>query len=181
MVTYDEFKQFYKKFPKGVNKFYYQQFPEGNKSTIRNYKYRCRIAEKTVATHDATNNEIKNKGQEKVIPPSPQPPSQDKQMSTGDIVKSVNDPVGFVFTLITEELVKTRDIKWATLFVAVLKESKKLDYSTQQEIEWSNQAKSLSIEELVEKVALKGSISKNISRRLDKADSTSALDSFSDA
>jgi len=95
-------------------------------------------------------------------------------------INAVGDPVGFVTSIITEELMKTRDVRWATLFVSVLRESKKLDYSTQQEVEWSNQAKSLSIEELVEKVAIKGSISKNISRRLEKADDTSPLDSFSD-
>lgn len=95
-------------------------------------------------------------------------------------INAVGDPVAFVTSIITDELLKTRDVRWATLFVSVLRESKKLDYSTQQEIEWSNQAKSLSIEELVEKVAIKGSISKNISRRLDKADDTSPLDSFSD-
>ena len=102
------------------------------------------------------------------------------EMTTGDIVNAVDDPVGFVTSIITKELMKTRDVRWATLFVSILKESKKLDYSTQQEIEWSNQAKQLSIEDLVEKVAIKGSISKNISRRLEKADDTSPYDNFSD-
>ncbi len=95
-------------------------------------------------------------------------------------INAVNDPVGFVTSIITDELLKTRDVRWATLFVSVLRESKKLDYNTQQEIEWSNQAKSLSIEQLVEKVAIKGSISKSILRRLDKADNISRSDSSYD-
>ncbi|KKM19941.1 hypothetical protein LCGC14_1650510 [marine sediment metagenome] len=113
---------------------------------------------------------------------NPKQPPQVEGLATPPTtpINAVGDPVGFVTSIITEELMKTRDVRWATLFVSVLRESKKLDYSTQQEVEWSNQAKSLSIEELVEKVAIKGSISKNISRRLEKADDTSPLDSFSD-
>ncbi|KKL66878.1 hypothetical protein LCGC14_2140580 [marine sediment metagenome] len=178
MVTYDEYKQFYNKFPERPNSFYYKQFPEGNKSTIRSYKYRCRIAKKTVATHDAT----PNKRKKKITKPIPEQPPQVEGLANPPTIpiNAVNDPVGFVTFIITDELLKTRDVRWATLFVSVLRESKKLDYNTQQEIEWSNQAKSLSIEQLVEKVAIKGSISKSILRRLDKADSTSRSDSSYD-
>jgi len=71
MVNFDEFKTFYNKFPERPNSFYYKQFSEGNKSTIRNYKYRCRLAKNTVATHDATSNKRITKSNQKqpTIPP----------------------------------------------------------------------------------------------------------------
>lgn len=172
-MNYDEFKRFYRKFPERSNSFYYTQFPNSNKSTIRSYKFRVRKDVNNHATVDATKKQKITKSTQK------QPITPPEGLATPPI-NEVGDPVGFVTSIITEELLKTRDVRWATLFVSILRESKKLDYSTQQEVEWSNQAKSLSIEELVEKVAIKGSISKNILRRLDKADDTSPLDSFSD-
>ncbi len=54
-MNFDGFKTFYNKFPNKANNFYYKQFPSGNKSTIRNYKHRCRNAENTAATDSATN------------------------------------------------------------------------------------------------------------------------------
>ena len=119
---------------------------------------------------------------QKITKPNPKQPPQVEGLAPPPTnpINAVRDPVGFVTSIITEELMKTRDVRWATLFVSVLRESKKLDYSTQQEIEWSNQAKSLSIEQLVEKVAIKGSISKSTLRRLDKADNISRSDSSYD-
>ncbi len=67
-MNFDEFKQFYKKHPGKSNSFYYRQFPKGNQSTIRNYKYRCKNAKNTVATHDATNNKITKSTQKNTQP-----------------------------------------------------------------------------------------------------------------
>ena len=55
-MNFDEFRRFYTKHPGKKNGFYYRQFPEGNQSTIRNYKYRCGLIEKTIASPVATNN-----------------------------------------------------------------------------------------------------------------------------
>ena len=91
MVFYDEFKQFYDKFPRRDNTFYYQQFPEGNQSTIRNYKYRCGIAEKTTTPYVATNNKtskLKKKSHGHEIPPE----ANDKQDSIDDSWFEMEDP-----------------------------------------------------------------------------------------
>lgn len=113
MVTYDEFKQFYKKFPKRDNKFYYQQFPEGNKNTIRNYKYRCGIIEKTTATHDATNNKKITKSNQKT--PN-QPPKQEKNI--------IDDPDELLYSVAMRELNKTNpNHQWARILIEVRKEN----------------------------------------------------------
>jgi len=157
-------------------------------STVREYKPRNKLPKDPHTTCSKCGYDIRvndNTIQKKIRENTPKEKVIEKSQSftpptTGEIVQAVDDPVGFVTGIITEELMKTRDVRWATLFVSVLRESKKLDYNTQKEIEWSNQAKQLSISDLVEKVAIKGSISRSTSRRLEKADDTSQYDSFLD-
>ena len=112
MVFYDEFKQFYDKFPRRDNKFYYQQFPEGNQSTIRNYKYRCGIAEKTTASHDATTPKKKNiEKSRSFIPPS-------------DDNRFIDDPDELLMSVAVRELNKPNpDPRWASILISCKKEN----------------------------------------------------------
>ena len=171
MVTFDEFKKFYYKFPRRDNKFYYQQFPEGNQSTIRNYKYRCGLAEKTTATRDATlNKSLKQKS----IPPQNTPSTED----ISRILASIENPVAYTTAHIFKQMVESKEYRWAQLFVSVLEKTNKLDYETIREQEWLNQAKSMSMSELVEKVAKRESISRSTLRRLDDLGDTSQYENI---
>ena len=98
--------------------------------------------------------------------------------TTGSIAEKLNNPVKFVQTIIVDELVNTRDVRWAQLFVSILDKTNKLDYESIRETEWSNQAKHMSMKELVEKVAKRESISRSTLRRLDDLGDTSQYESL---
>lgn len=153
---------------------------DNEKGSVRKIKSRLLS---DLETKNETSETTKTKGKEKdlmpLIPPkTANPPSQPTQLSKEEVMKIVSNPVEFVQFLIVEELWKTRDVRWANLFTTILDKTKKLDYETIQEAEWLNQAKTMSLEEIVSKVAIKGSISRSTSRRLDELDDTSRLDNF---
>lgn len=100
------------------------------------------------------------------------------QNTTGSIAEKLNEPVKFVQTIIVDELVRTRDVRWAQLFVSILDKTNKLDFNSIREQEWSNQAKHMSMKELVERVAKKDSISRSTLRRLDSLEDTSPYENI---
>ncbi len=110
MVSFDEFKQFYDKFPGKPNNFYYTQFPKGNKNTIRNYKYRIRKNNNINATGDATPvKKVKPHGQKPAI---------------FDSNKFIDDPDELLMSVSTRELNKPNpDPRWASILISVRKEN----------------------------------------------------------
>ena len=73
-------------------------------------------------------------------------------------------------------IMKSDDPRWVQQLFALNKEAGKISVEYDRELEWSNLAKNMTMEDLVGKVAMKGSISKNISRRLERLDDSSPLD-----
>jgi ribosomal protein S25 len=94
------------------------------------------------------------------------------------IIESVENPVAFASAHIFKKMIETGDVRWAQLFVSVLDKTNKLDYETSREQEWLKQASNMSMDDLVSKIAVKGSISKNILRRLEEAEDTSLYDNL---
>jgi len=125
-VNFDEFKQFYKKHPGKSNSFYYRQFPKGNQSTIRNYKYRCKNAKNTVATHDATNN--------KITKSNPKQPPQVEGLATPP-TDFIDDPNELLMSCATRELNKANpNVRWANILLTLLDKTKQLEAKSKQEV-----------------------------------------------
>ena len=105
-------------------------------------------------------------------------PSHPHAFSKEELINKLSSPVEFVQSIIVEELMKTRDVRWAQLFTTILDKTKKLDYNTINEQKWLSQAKSMTMDDIVNGIAIKGSISKSMSRRLENLEDTSPYDSF---
>ena len=106
---------------------------------------------------------------------------QGKPSKTEDlarIIESIENPVAFASAHIFKKMIETGDVRWAQLYVSVLDKTKKLDYETIKEEQWLKQANNMSMDDLVSRVAMKGSTSKNILRRLEEAEDTSVYDNF---
>lgn len=109
-----------------------------------------------------------------LIPPQIESDTKD----LAHIIESIENPVAFASAHIFKKMLQTGDVRWAQLYVSVLDKTNKLDYETSREQQWLKQAKDMSMEEIVSRVAVKGSISKNISRQLERAEDTSPYDNF---
>lgn len=94
------------------------------------------------------------------------------------IIEKIDNPVAFASAHIFEKMLKTGDVRWAQLYVSLLDKTNKLDYETNREQEWLKQAKGMSMKEIVNGVAIKGNISRNISRRLEELEDTSPYDNI---
>ena len=143
-----------------------KQFPDEKYNSIKTYRLQ---AKKDISKA------IPKKRKKKS---TPERESYSPTNTTGSIAEKLNDPVKFVQTIIVDELVNTRDVRWAQLFVSILDKTNKLDYESIKESEWSNQAKRMSMKELVEKVAKRESISRSTLRRLDDLGDTSQYESL---
>ena len=134
MVNFDDFKTFYNKFPDKPNSFYYKQFPRGNKSTIRSYKFRLRKIIKANATVDAT----KKKQRKKEI--SINPPKTTK-------TPFIDDPDELLMSVSTRELNRPNpDPRWASILISVRKEN---IGKSKKEGDIQSKFKSMDIKELV--------------------------------
>ena len=145
MVTFDEFKKFYYKFPDKTNSFYYKQFPKGNQSTIRSYKHRCKNNRSTHATDVATNNKSRNSSRNitKSIPPN----------TEFSQIPFIDDPDELLMSVAIRELNKPKpDPRWANVLITTRREniglSKKEGYI-------QSKFKSLSIKEVAKISSMK--------------------------
>ena len=112
MVTFNDFKTFFNKFPNKNNEFYYKQYPEGNKATIRSYKYRCKTTKETTATHVATHNNKRRKSLS--IPP---------KNTAQEVLRFIDNPDELLLSTAIRELNKPNpDPRWATILINCKKE-----------------------------------------------------------
>lgn len=151
--------------------------PECNHETIYNGtalrpRITCRECKTRYYLKTKLTQKPKSQQKEKSIPP------QNTSSNIEETLGSIENPVAFTTAHIFKRMVDTGDYRWAQLFVQVLEKTNKLDYETIREEEWLNQAKSMSMKELVEKVAKRESISRSTLRRLDKLGDTSQYESL---
>lgn len=106
------------------------------------------------------------------------PRIEDDTKDLAHIIESIDNPVAFASAHIFKKMIETGDVRWAQLYVSVLDKTKKLDYETNKETEWLKQAKNMSMEEIVNGIAIKGTISKSMLRRLEKLEDTSPYDNI---
>ena len=116
------------------------------------------------------------KGEKETITLAKGKPSNTEDLA--HIIESIENPVAFASAHIFKKMIETGDVRWAQLYVSVLDKTKKLDYETIKEEQWLKQANNMSMDDLVSRVAMKGSTSKNILRRLEEAEDTSVYDNF---
>lgn len=137
MVSFDEFKQFFNKFPDKPNIFYYTQFPKGNKNTIRNYKFRLRKQNNIMATGDAT-------PKKRIIKKSPA-----QKSANSDTSSFIDDPNELLMSCAKRALNKQDpDVRWGTILVNILKETKQLEAVSNDRDEIQSKLKQYSTEDL---------------------------------
>jgi len=149
------------------NSHYYKEFSTTPKGTVRYWKMKASKSVNSSPTPVDTDDP-------EFIPPRIDNDTKD----LAHIIASIENPVAFASAHIFKKMLETGDVRWAQLYVSVLDKTNKLDYETTREQEWLKQAKDMSMEEIVSRVAVKGSILKNISRQLERAEDTSPYDNF---
>lgn len=146
---------------------------DGQKGSIRKLKSRILKAIEKGETVETPKQKTIKKAQAQV-PPRIENDTKD----LAHIIESIENPIAFASAHIFKKMIETGDVRWAKLYVSVLDKTNKLDYETTREQEWLKQANNMSMDDLVSKVAVKGSISKNILRRLEEAEDTSLYDNL---
>jgi len=167
-LEFSKFQDFYKDHQKKDNAFFYDHFSKEDKAKIRSYKSR---AKKILVS-----NKVSPIVSKKTITLDQGKPSTTEDLAR--IIESIENPVAFASAHIFKKMIETGDVRWAQLYVSVLDKTKKLDYETIKEEQWLKQANNMSMDDLVSRVAMKGSTSKNILRRLEEAEDTSVYDNF---